>query len=288
MYIYGVYMKYIDFYRSLLNEQLSLKFDDSKNFSDEQKREAKSVLNNYIKNSYKYYDDKFGLLMINRYDFILKDIRDHWREKIYRFEYVGKGGRDSNELAFPNTDVEGLKNLRRSFRRYKSVNNAIDDIPENPNSAYRGMSFEELLNAKRKGYFQSSGIMNIGDSQSGYTFFGDKPSTARYYSGGFQPIPSSVTRNKPGVIIEVPKSILQLANTVKSPKTGHYVGSDNEYVTDKRIEFSDILNVWLLVPDRSRYGTIEVVYDKYEKKYSEGSRYSASVDYKLVHKKGMI
>ena len=83
-------MNYIDFYKSLLMEGLSLTFDSSKNFSEEQKREAKRILNNFIQSSYSYYREKFGLLMINRYDFILKDTRDHWRETIYRFEYVGK------------------------------------------------------------------------------------------------------------------------------------------------------------------------------------------------------
>ena len=254
LYIY-VYMMYLDYYKELLVEQLSLKFDGSKNFSDDQKREAKSVLMNYIRSGYQYYSDNFGKLMINRYDFILKDIRDHWRETIYRFDYVGKGGRESSELRYPDTDVEGLKNWRRNVRKYRDIKDVIEGIPENPNSAYRGMSFEELVDAKRKGYFQSSGIMNIGDSQ---------------------------------VIIEVPKSILQNASTVKSSKTNKPVGSENEYVTDKRIEFSDVLNLWLLVPERSGHGTIEVIYDKHNKKYSEGSRYSAGVDYKLMHKKGMI
>lgn len=281
-------MIYVDFYKEILSEGLSLTFDDTKNFNDEQKREATKALNNFISSGYKYYSDKFGLLMINRYDFILRDIRDHWRETIYRFDYVGKGGRDSSELRFPGTDVEGLKNLRINMRKYRDIKDVIDDIPENPASAYRGMSFEELLNAKKKGYFQSSGIMNIGDSQVGYTFFGDTPSTARYYSAGFQPVPSSATRNKPGVIIEVPKSILSVARNIKSPKTNQPVGTENEYVTDKRIEFSDILNLWLIVPDKSSYGSIEIVYDKYEKRYSEGSRSSASGYYKLIHKKGMI
>lgn len=288
-YIFNIIqMNYLDFYKSLLNEALSLTFDSGKNFSDEQKREATKALNNFISSGYKYYSDKFGLLMINRYDFILRDIRDHWRETIYRFDYVGKGGRDTSELRFPGTDVEGLKNLRSSMRKYRDIKDAIDDIPENVNSAYRGMSFEELVDAKKKGYFQSSGIMNIGDSQIGYTFFGDKPSTARYYSAGFQPVPSSATRNKPGVIIEVPKSILSLASDIKSPKTNKPVGSENEYVTNKRIEFSDVLNLWLVVPEKSSYGTIEIVYDKHEKRYSEGSRYSAGTYYKLIHKKGMI
>ncbi len=150
------------------------------------------------------------------------------------------------------------------------------------------MSFEELIDAKKKGYFKSSGIMNIGDSQESYTFFGDTPSTARYYSAGFQPVPSSVTRNKPGVIIEVPKSILQQANLAVSKKTGKPVGSENEYVTDKSISFSDVKNLWLIVPEESGFGYFEVVYDKSEKRYKEGSRSPAMTNYKLIHKKGMI
>jgi len=31
-----------------------------------------------------------------------------------------------------------------------------------------------------------------------------------------------------------------------------------------------------------------VIYDKSDKKYKEGSRFPATVNYKLVHKKGMI
>ena len=62
-YIYVAYMIYVDFYKELLNEGLSLKFDDTKNFSDEQKRDAVKALNNFISSGYKYYSDKFGWLL---------------------------------------------------------------------------------------------------------------------------------------------------------------------------------------------------------------------------------
>lgn len=281
-------MDYLDFYRELIREGVSLSFASNKQFSDEQKRDAKVALTHYIKNGYKYYREKFGELAIGRYDFILKDIRDHWSEVIYQFDVVGRGGRDTDELAFPGTDVESLKLLKRGYRKYRDVKDAVEDIPVNGDSAYRGMSFEELLDAKKKGHFKSSGIMNIGDSQDNYTFFGDNPTTARYYSAGFQPMPSSVTRNRPGVIIEVPRSILLPAHTTMSKKTNRPVGTDNEFVTDDIINFSDVKNLWLIIPERSGFGMFEVVYDKWNKVYREGSRSAASLNYKLVHKKGMI
>lgn len=281
-------MKYRDYYRELIVESLSLKFKEGNTFTDEQKAKAKEALNSYIRNSYKYYTDDFGKLMINRYDFILKGIREHWREDIYEFEYVGKGGREGSESWFPDSEQASLRNMRKSVRRYRTLKNVIDDIPVNVDSAYRGMSFEELLNAKRKGYFQTNSSMTIGDSQVGYTFFGDTPSTAKYYSMGFQPMPSSGTRNKPAVIIEVPKSILTKASETMSNVTGKPVGSENEYVTNRRIEFSDVLNLWLAVPEKSSYGSVEVVYDKYENRYKEGSRFGAGNWYKLISKRGMI
>lgn len=279
-------MKYRDFYKELIKEALSISF--AKDFTDEEKQKATEALKYYIKTSYKYYSEKYADLMIPRYDFILKDIRDHWRETIYSFDIVGKGGRNISKSMFPDSDVESLRNMKRPYRKYRDIKDAVGDIPADVDNAYRGMSFEELLDAKKKGHFKSSGIMNIGDSQENYTFFGDTPSTARYYSAGFQPMPSSVTRNKPGVIIEVPKSILRPANVTMSQKTGRPVGTENEYVTDKSINFSDVKNLWLIVPEQSSFGSVEVVYDKYEKRYREGSRSAAMTDYKLIHKKGML
>jgi hypothetical protein len=279
-------MQYRDFYKELIKEALSISF--AKDFTDEEKRQATDALKYFIKSGYKHYSEKYGELMVSRYDFILKDIRDHWRETIYSFDIVGKGGREFSKSSYPDSDSEILRNWKRPYRKYRDLKDAVKEIPVNVDSAYRGMSFEELIDAKKKGYFKSSGIMNIGDSQESYTFFGDTPSTARYYSAGFQPMPSSVTRNKPGVIIEVPKSILQQANLAVSKKTGKPVGSENEYVTDKSISFSDVKNLWLIVPEESGFGYFEVVYDKSEKRYKEGSRSPAMTNYKLIHKKGMI
>ena len=281
-------MNYKDFYKDLLNEALSVSFNKDKNFTDEQKKQATEAVKQYIKSSYKFYTDKFGELAISRFDFVLKGIRDHWSETIFAFDIIGKGGRDASELAYPGSEVEGLKNLKQPYRKYRDVKDAITEIPVNANSAYRGMSFEELVDAKKKGHFKSSGIMNIGNSQESYTFFGSTPSTARYYAASFQPVPSSVTRNKPGVIIEVPRDLLRPANVTMSKKTGEPVGSENEFVTDKSINFSDVENLWLIVPERSGFGSVDIKYNKRDNKYEEGSRFPSKSDYKIIHKKGML
>lgn len=274
------------FHKEQINEALSISF--SKQFTDEEKKQATEILKKYIKDNYKYYTDTFGELAASRYDFILKNIHDDWKRPVYTFNIVGKGGKTITAPAYPWADTPQMKKYTHSIRKYRDVKNAIDEIPVNPDSAYRGMSFEELMDAKKKGYFKSSGIMNIGDSQENYTFFGDSPSTAKFYGASFQPVPSSATRNKPGVIIEVPKNILTPANITLSKKTQKPVGNNHEFVTDKPIDFSNVKNLWLIVPEKSSLGTIEVIYDKLSGKTSEGSRYPADLTYKLIHKKGMI
>lgn len=279
-------MKYKDFYKDLINEALSVSF--AKNFTDEEKQQAIKALKNFIKHNYKYYTDTFGELAASRYDFILKNIHEHWRNVIYSFNIVGKGGKTITAPAYPWADSPQMQKYTHSIRKYRDIKDAIKEIPTDPNSAYRGMSFEELIDAKKKGYFKSSGIMNIGDSQENYTFFGDKPATGIFYASSFQPVPSTATRNKPGAIIEVPKNILTPANVTLSKKTQTPVGNEHEFVTDKPINFSDVKNLWLIVPEKSSFGTIEVIYDKLSGKSSEGSRYPADITYKLIHKKGMI
>jgi len=282
-------MNYKDFYKDLLNEALSLSFNKDKNFTDEQKKQAKEALKQHLKSNYNFYREKFGELAIPRYDFILTNIRDDWRDTKYSFKYIDKGGRETSKLAFPGTDVESLKTLRRPYKQFRDVKDTVEEIPENPDSAYRGMSFEELIDAKKKGYFKSSGIMNIGSSQENYTFFGDSPKSAMHYVLGFQPPPSSTTRNKPAVVIEVPKSVLRPARLTIAKNTGEPVGKDHEFVTDQRINFSDVNNLWLIVPVESGpFGDFDIIYDKFEKKYSEGSRGPISHRYKIIHKKGML
>lgn len=271
-----------------LNEELSLSFDPKTTFTDEEKKQAKEALKHHFKSNYNFYREKFGDLAKARFDFTLNSVRDHWRDIKYSFVYTGKGGRDTSRLAFPGTDVESLKTLRRPYRKFRDVKDAIEEIPSNPDSAYRGMSFEELIDAKKKGYFKSSGIMNIGDSQENYTFFGDDPKSAMHYALGFQPLPSSPTRNKPAVIIEVPKSVLRPAHLTIAKNTGKPVGNEHEFVTDQRINFSDVKNLWMFVPSESGYGSVDIYYNKFEKKYEEGSRGPIHSVYKIIHKKGMI
>ena len=67
-------MQYRDFYKELIKEALSISF--AKDFTDEEKRQATDALKYFIKSGYKHYSEKYGELMVSRYDFILKKIRD--------------------------------------------------------------------------------------------------------------------------------------------------------------------------------------------------------------------
>jgi hypothetical protein len=260
-----------------LEESVVLKFPT--NITDEEKRKAREALKFYISKNYNYYSNAEQNLK-NRYEFKLERIRDdRWSETIYTFGLIGKGGTETQLKSYPDAPYSN------AGKRYRTVKDAIESIPHDANSAYRGMSFEELLNAKKLGYFKSKGELNIGASQAGYTFFGENPSTAIFYATGFQPIVTDITRNRPGAIIQVSKDLLSPADITPNKSRTGVVGSHGEWVTSEKIPLSKIENVWFVVPTTSTYATIDVVYNRYNKTYSSGSRYPASKTFAIINKK---
>ena len=263
-----------------LEESMQLDFPIT--VSDEQKNHAREALKFYIKQNYNYYSNAEQNLK-SRYAFKLERVKDNrWGEIIYTFNLVGKGGNEYQFKSYPDA-IDTT-----AGRHYGSVKDAIESIPHDENSAYRGMSFEEALEAKRRGYFKSKGELNLGSSQAGYTFFGEDPSTAIFYASGFQPIVSDVTRNKPGVIIQVSKDILSPADlTPNKARTGP-VGTNGEWITANKIPCSEVQNMWFILLSRSTYATIEVVYNRYSKTYSSGSRFPASKKFVIINKKDFL
>jgi hypothetical protein len=249
----------------LLTENVQLTYAGP--FTPEQKMMAKNVLIKYIKQTGRES-------MFSRYNFILTSIFSRWTEEKYNFQYISKGGRDA--FVKPYEDAPYL----RKAKKFKTVVDAIKDIPTDDNYVYRGMSFEEYVNIKKTGFVKSRGEYNLGDAQKNYTFFGDSFKTARFYAGSFQPMERDVTRNKPGVVIEVPKKLTQPADTIKSGNDP--VGQPNEYITDEPISANNIRNVWFLVPTLSYYGDMDINYNTHTKECSQGSRSSPSVQYAVI------
>lgn len=76
---------------------------------------------------------------------------------------------------------------------------------EDPNMMYRGMSWEEWEEAKRTGFIQSKGDMNIGEDQVGLTYYTDNVGEASSYASSFAPERYKATPEKPAIVIAVPK-----------------------------------------------------------------------------------
>jgi len=259
----------------IINESLKLSFGEE--FSTEQKRLATEALKYYIKKEWPYIENASGK-MANRFEFELTRIRDAWSEIIITFKYSEKGGKSVNMPPYP----ESPRIVKHKV--HNDIKSAIDDIPKNQNSVYRGMSFEEALAIKKKGYIMSNSSLTLGASQEGYTFFGEDPKTAHFYASGFQPLPLTGTRNKPPVIIEIPKTYVTPADTTINTKTNHPVGSRGEWVSNKPIETNKISNVWFVISKSSTQGDFDVIYDKHQEKFHGGSRAPISIRSVLVNK----
>ena len=253
---------------SLLTEALKLHFNGD--FTTEQKQMATQALKYFMSKEWPYIE-KASEKMSSRFEFELTKIRDAWSEIIFTFKYGEAGGKSVMRPPYP----ESPRIVKHKY--HKDIKSAIADIPQNENSVYRGMSFEEALAIKAKGFILSNSSLTLGDSQEGYTFFGEDPKTAHFYAAGFQPLPLTGTRNKPPVIIEVPKDYVEPAEITINKKTKHPVGSSGEWVTNQPISADKITNVWFIISQYSSFGEFDVIYDKHREKFHGGSRFPISI-----------
>ena len=84
------------------------------------------------------------------------------------------------------------------------LRNEITDMNPPGGMLWRGMSHEEYQEAKTRGYFESHGGHNIGDSQNGLTFFSTDPEQANNYATWFAPQETKPTFTHPGHIVGIP------------------------------------------------------------------------------------
>ena len=244
----------------------------------EQLAGGKAALNFYLRDIDRIYSPGSGNKLLSRYDITLERAKDGYGEVIYTFRYISKGGH------FHKSEFSSYNNRKL----YRSAKDAIDAIPKESKSAYRGISFEEFKSIKTSGYVKSSGVLNLGSAQEGYTFFGDDPGTGVFYASSFQPIYSGITRGKPAFVIEVSRSELTQASLIIDPETQRKVGTSEEFVTDKPISKDKILNLYMLMPVNSSAGVIEIIFDKWRKKYREGSRMGHSTKYEIVLRNDLL
>lgn len=252
------------------------------NFSDEEKKGAKQALLEFLRSGFDYYEREFGLDSLPRYDFHLKRVKRDRREINYLFEVIDSRGRETTY------QIGGDSGIFDRKKHHRTIEDALEEIPVDAENAYRGLSFEEFLNAKQRGFFVSSGMMNIGSRQQGYTFFGSDPGTAAFYSTEFQPLPRDATRSRPGVVIEVSRQILEPAHLATSPITKGPVGEKGEFVTSKAVSLSSVVNLYLLVPHTSKFGSLEIIHDLTRDKYRKGLMWPPRSSYIVIKRNDLI
>jgi hypothetical protein len=134
---------------------------------------------------------------------------------------------------------------------YPSPQDAIKEIPTDPNLAYRGMNWEEWQYIKRTGKIQSNSTYNFSH-QRGLTLYGREPKTGMTYAHGFAPTQNQVTWTKPGVIIAISRKGLitgedEWNNNPKNPRL-----SSHELAHQGPKPASEIVHAWMLTPATTR------------------------------------
>ena len=218
-------------------------------------------LNLFMKNIFNKYF--YGQLKnaIDRYNFELEDVRNHG-ECIFEFKLIPKG-RGTPEIAgeeHPLYDI--YKGSHTGQTIFKSPQDAVESIPDNKNLVFRGMSYEEWQYIKKNGHIMSKGSYNIG--QEGLTFYG-KAETAYHYSNGFAPMAYQASFKKPGIVIAIPRELV----LDSKDRPGKIPGG--EYAHEGPLESKNIVAAWMLVPTKTKPGSLEMVFDWRRQKDAQGN-----------------
>jgi hypothetical protein len=131
-------------------------------------------------------------------------------------------------------------------------------------SVFRGMSAEEWRAIQKTGKVESRGGYNLGEAETGKTFYSVDADQAGHYAAGFQPWQRYPTHTHPAYVIEI-----------RNPgRKGTIVRGDERGIPGS-IDAVDIVAVYEGVPYYFKGGKVEYV-KGYFKGHSEGARYSPS------------
>jgi len=207
------------------------------------KQELKSYLSNYHNKPWQD-ETKFAA---SRWIYKLRRVNDSYGEERFTFDVL------------PRINPSG-----------KLPKNGIESIPAIPDMVYRGMSWNEWQQIKSTHKIGSTGSHNIG--QDNLTFYGSGD-TAEHYSNSFAPYSFKPSVRMPGVVIEIPrKLVMDHSDDKRIPAS--------EFAHSGFLPSSAIQRKWMLVPNRIKPGSLEII--KSNNKISEGSRMSPSVSHQLV------
>lgn len=240
----------------------NLSFED--NISEKVKELSIKAIESFIDHGASYLGgDYFGKNLADRYEYHLDEAKFRSGEARFNFSYTLKDKGQGVTTEEPRW--EGSE-YTSNITRYKTPQNAIQEIPVDANLVYRGMSWEGWKQIKQSGYIQSKGGYNTFDSQKNMIFFGKQPIDAfSYASGSTTPIFFRSGYLKPGVIIAVDKQ-----GGIEGPSKDLLL-SEYEFVFTEPIPISRIKHVWIIKPVKSLgEGKQEIVCDIVYEKDSDG------------------
>lgn len=186
--------------------------------------ELNSIIYNILKNNYNQFDPKGFQYFKSRYKIEVEGFRDHWSGLTININILSNN-RKKNQSKIPQ--------------------DAIEKIPQDPNLAYRGMSWEEWQFIRNSKFIQSHGNYNLGDEQVGLTLFSPKADTGEFYGHAFAPYQNKAAIKKPAVVIAVPKDMLL---THKDDPKGI---PESELAYKGPLPIKYIKHAWMLIPTRN-------------------------------------
>ena len=178
----------------------------------------------YIKEHHAYRELSTRMDMVH----LGTDKSSYGSTEYYKFGIVPKGEKWKQKGHFENKG-EPIQYGKKS---------GYEKIPRKAGLVYRGMSWQEYQNAKRKGYFKSRGSYNIGTTQVGATCGSLDPDTAMLYAANFAPMQKKPTPNEPGVVIA-----FKLNDKWESNK--NMTGSSTERQCMEPLSWSDVKEVYI-------------------------------------------
>lgn len=104
------------------------------------------------------------------------------------------------------TDIEEDEFRDRAAYRGNNIDEDLLGLSRGdrtPGIVWRGLSNEEMEDAKQKGYFQSNGSYNFA-GQEGTTLFDEHPGTAQSYANSYSPYQFIPTFSRPAHVIGIP------------------------------------------------------------------------------------
>jgi hypothetical protein len=223
-----------------------------------QGEEIKRIVETAIKSYYNRFDPEGYKFISTRYSFVLDKWTEDYNGVLLSLRILPFGGKPgTEEIAKPDDPsydyYQKWTGGKTNRTIYKTPQDAIKQIPADPNLAYRGMAWEEWQSIRKTGFVQSRGVYNLGDEQSNYTMFGYTPDTGEHYAHGFAPLQYQTSFKRPSVVISVPKNLLL---THQDDPKGI---PTNELACKGPLSSSQIKSVWMLIPTSSKTGggTIE-------------------------------